>query len=137
VDLAGFAGAVRGVADRAEASLANDCARTAAREFLGALQVTTPVLTGALRESEHVSGVTGGGAVATAIVGSDLIYAHFRNFGGTITKKSPGSLGTPAAGFFGHSVTQAGSHYMERAQAEAIGPIQAACRAYLDEFLVI
>ena len=135
MNLAGFAAEVRAVAGRAEAELAPECARVAAREFLAALEVTTPVLTGALRASEHVMGITGGGPVAVAEVGSELIYAKFRNDGGTITRHGPGSLGTPAVGFFGHSVTQAGSHYMEAAAGLAEGPIRAACVIKLDEFL--
>jgi hypothetical protein len=136
VDLAGVAAAVKGIADRADAELASECARTAAREFLGALQVTTPVETGALRESERIFGVSGGGAVAVAVVGSELLYARFRNDGGTIRVKRAKVL-TDGTRFFGKQVTQAGSHYMEKAEAEAVGPIAAACRAFLDEFLVL
>jgi len=134
VDLAGFAAAVKGIAERADAELAPECARTAAREFLGALQVTTPVESGALRESERIFSVSGAGPVAVAVVGSDLIYAKFRNDGGTIRVKHAKLL-TDGTRFFGKQVTQAGSHYMERGEAEAAGPIEAACRAYLDEFL--
>ena len=137
MDLAGFGAAVRDVASRAEASLASDCARTAAREFLGALQVTTPVETGALRASEHVFGVTGGGAVAVAVVGSDLIYAHFRNFGGTITKQVARVAGYPGGRVlrpFGHPgrVTLHGTRRGGGGRAYPGG-----VPAYLDEFLVI
>lgn len=135
MDLAGFAAEVRALATRAEAELAGECARTAAREFLAALDVTTPVRTGELRRSMHTVSVSGGGAVAVAIIGSDLIYAKFRNDGGTIHVKRARVLGTPAVGFFGKQVTQAGSHYMERAAAEAEGPIRAMCQIRLAEFL--
>ncbi|HEV2254386.1 MAG TPA: HK97 gp10 family phage protein [Streptosporangiaceae bacterium] len=136
MDLAGFAGEVRLLAGRAEAALAGECARTAAREFLGALQVTTPVETGALRASEHVLTVSGGGTVAVAVVGSELIYAKFRNDGGTIHSKGPWSLRRGNT-YFGRHVTQRGSHYMENAEALAAGPIAAACAAYLGEFLTL
>ena len=138
MNLEEFAAAVEALADRAEADLARECAEVAAREYLAALHVTTPVLTGALRESEQVFGVTGGGAVAIAEVGSDLVYARFRNDGGTITSKGPWPLRNPATGqVFGRSVTQAGAHYIEKAEAWAEGPIQAACQAKLDEFLTL
>jgi hypothetical protein len=136
VNLAEFAGACKALAERAEADLARECAQAAAREYLAALHVTTPVLTGALRESEHVMGVTGGGPVAVAEVGSELIYARFRNFGGTIHSKGPWPLRNRATGqVFGRSVTQAGSHYIENAEAWAEGPIRAACQARLDEMI--
>lgn len=134
MNLAEFAGAVRALAGRAEAELAGECARVAGREFLAALEVTTPVRTGALRASERVFSVSGGGAVAVAIVGSDLIYAKFRNDGGTIRVKRAKVL-TDGTHFFGKQVTQAGSHYMERGEAEAAGPIQAMCAITLAEFL--
>lgn len=135
MDLAGFAGAVRDLAARAEAELAGECARVAAREFLAALDVTTPVRSGELRRSMHTFSVSGGGAVAVAVVGSDLIYAKFRNDGGTIHVRRAKVLGTPAVGFFGKSVTQAGAHYMEAAEADAAGLIAAACKIKLDEII--
>ena len=135
VNLAEAAAAAKALTDRAEATLASECVRAAAIEFLAALYVTTPVRTGALRASEHVFGISGGGAFAVAEVGSDLVYARFRNDGGTITRHGPGSLGTPEVGFFGHSVTQKGSRYFERAEAEARGPIAVACRAKLAEIV--
>jgi hypothetical protein len=135
VNLAEFAAEVRALAGRAEAGLAGECARAAAKEMLAALEVTTPVRSGALRASERVFSITGGGPVAVAVVGSDLIYAKFRNDGGTIRVKRAKVLGTPAVGFFGKQVTQAGSHYMERAEVEAAGLIQAMCAITLAEFL--
>jgi Bacteriophage HK97-gp10, putative tail-component len=137
VDLAGFAAEVRALAARAESGLARDCAGAAARELLAALEVTTPVRTGALRASERIFSVSGGGPAAVAVVGSDLVYAKFRNDGGTIRVKHAKVLGTPAVGFFGKKVTQAGAHYMEAAEAEAIGPIQAACASIVADFLTL
>lgn len=134
MDLAGFAAEVRALAVRAETGLARDCAGAAARELLAALEVTTPVRSGALRASERIFSVSGGGPVAVAVVGSDLIYAKFRNDGGTIRVKRAKVL-TDGAHFFGKQVTQHGSHYMERAEGEARGPIQAACASIVADFL--
>lgn len=134
MDLAGFAAEVRALAVRAETGLARDCAGAAARELLAALEVTTPVRSGALRASERIFSVSGGGPVAVAVVGSDLIYAKFRNDGGTIRVKRAKVL-TDGAHFFGKQVTQHGSHYMERGEAEALGPIQAACASIVADFL--
>lgn len=134
MNLAEFAGAVRELAVRAEAELAGECARAAAREFLAALDVTTPVRSGELRRSMHTFSVSGGGAVAIAIIGSDLIYAKFRNDGGTIRVKRARVL-TDGAHFFGKEVHQHGAHYMEAAEGMAAGPIRAACQIELDRFL--
>ena len=108
VNLAEFAGACKAAADRAEASLAHDCAEAAAREYLAALHVTTPVLTGALRASERVFAVSGGGEAAVAEVGSDLVYARFRNYGGTIRSKGPWPLRSADGRVFGRVVHQHG-----------------------------
>jgi hypothetical protein len=135
VDLAGFAGAARGMADRAQAGLAVDVARRGARELLAVMEEVTPVRSGHLRSTETVQSVTGDGAHAVALVGPDAVYDKFRNDGGTITRHGPGSLGTPAVGFFGHSVTQRGSHYMERAEEEARPFVEAMARIVLDEYL--
>ena len=43
-------------------------------------------------------------------------------------------LGTPEVGFFGRSVTQAGSHYVERAHSAAVGPVQVAIQMRADSF---
>lgn len=136
--MAGFAAAVKALADRAESSLAPDCARAAAREYHAGLDVTVPVLTGALRGSMHTMSVSGGGPVAVAEVGSDLIYARFRNDGGTIHSKGPWPLRNRETGqVFGRQVTQAGAHYIEKAEGWAEGPIRAACRIRLDEYLTL
>lgn len=137
VNLGEFAAALRGLAERAEADLAPQCAEEAGRDFLAVLRAVTPKRTGHLMESESLDSVTGGGAVAEAVVGAHAVYAEFRNNGGTITRHGPGSLGTPAVGFFGHSVTQRGSHYFERAEGLAVSQIQAACQGVLDRFLVL
>jgi hypothetical protein len=138
VNLQEAAAAARELAGRAEASLAHDCAEAAAKEYLAALFVTTPVLTGALRATERINDVTGGGAVAVADVGPHIVYDKFRNDGGTITSHGPWPLRNRATGrVFGHSVTQRGSHYMERAEAEAEGTIQASMGIILDGFLTL
>ena len=124
----------RAATDRAEASMARDCAAAGARAFLPIERSVTPVLSGRLRESEAVKAVTGGGSYAEAVVSPNTVYAHFRNFGGTITVRRAKVLGTPAVGFFGRSVTQAGSHYVERAHAAAIGPVQVAIKMRAETF---
>jgi len=138
VNLAEAAGAFRRVAERAEEGLARECAQAAAREFLAALDVTTPVLSGDLRRSMHTFSVSGGGTRAVAVVGSDLIYAAFRNYGGTITSKGPWPLRNRATGqVFGRSVTQHGAHYMESAEGLAEGPIRAAVAIAADDMFRI
>jgi phage gpG-like protein len=143
MDLAEGAAAWRRVAERAEESLAVDCAKAAAKEFRAALDITVPVLSGDLRDSMHVFSVEGDGEHAIAIIGSELIYAKFRNDGGTITRKKgrPAVLGTPATGFFGKgnpaTVTQVGSQYMQRAEEWSDGPLQAAIRGVVVEYFTI
>jgi hypothetical protein len=139
VNLAGLAEECKALAERAEAGLAEECARAAAREFRAALDITVPVLTGDLRDSMRTFSVSGGGAVAVAEVGSELIYAKFRNDGGTITAHGPWPLRNKDTGQVfsrpGGSVTQAGSRYMERAEEWAESPIAATCQIKLDEYL--
>lgn len=137
MNLGEFAGAVKELAGRCEAELAREACAEAARDYLAILRAVTPKRTGRLAESEKIDSISGGGAVATAVVAPHTVYAAFREHGGTITKHSPGSLGTPAVGWFGHSVFQAGSHYMERAEGMAKGPVAAACQQALDRMLVI
>jgi Bacteriophage HK97-gp10, putative tail-component len=134
VDFAEAAARFREATARAEASLARDCARAGANEFLAELHVTTPVESGALRASERVWRVSGGGAHAEAIVGPNIIYARFRNDGGTIRVRRAKVL-TDGTRFFGRSVTQHGAHYMEKAEAGAQGTIQAAMAAILSDYL--
>lgn len=127
----------REIAARCEDSLALDCARAGAKEYLAALEVTTPVRSGALRASEHIDAVFGSGTHATAVVAPHIIYAAFRNYGGTITVKRARVLGTPAVGFFGRSVTQSGAHYMEKAEDESRGTMAAAMGIIVSEYLTL
>lgn len=133
MDLAGAAARFREMAVRAEADMARDCAAAGARAFLPIEKSVTPVLSGRLRESEAVKAVTGGGSYAEAVVSPNTVYAHFRNFGGTITVRRARVL-TDGTRFFGRSVTQQGSHYVERAHAAAVGPVQVAIEARADTF---
>lgn len=135
MNLGEFAGAARGVADRARESLAIEACRAAAKEYLAVLETETPVRSGALRASEAIRSVTGDGSHAVALAGPDIVYDRFRNDGGTITKHTPGSLGTPAVGWFGHSVTQRGSHYMERARDAAQSVIGTVVEIVADEII--
>lgn len=131
--LSEFAGKLREIADRAEADLAIDACRMGAREYLAVLQGNTPVLTGALRSSEHVWRVTGGGEHATAIAGPNIVYDRFRNDGGTIRVRRAKVL-SDGVSFFGKSVTQAGSHYMERSEGPGQAALTVACRVTAAEF---
>ena len=137
MNLGEFAGAVKDLAARCETSLARDACTEAARDYLAILRHVTPKRTGRLADSETIDSIAGGGAVAVAVVAPHTVYAAFREHGGTITKHSPGSLGTPAVGWFGHSVYQAGSHYMEKAEGLASGPVRGACQMVLDRMLVL
>lgn len=134
MNLAEFAGAVRGVAARCDESLAVEAARRSAREALAILQMETPVRSGALRASERVWRVFGSGAEAEAVYGPNIIYDHFRNDGGTITVRRAKVL-TDGSSFFGRSVTQAGDHYMERGTEMARGPAEEICRIVADEMI--
>ena len=134
MNLAEAASKFRAATGRAEASMARECAAAGARAFLPIERSKTPVLSGRLRESEAVKAVTGSGTYAEAVVSPHRIYAHFRNFGGTITVRRAKVLGTPEVGFFGRSVTQAGSHYVERAHDAAIGPVQVAIKMRAETF---
>ena len=127
MNLSEAAARFREIAEHCEESLAVDCARAGAKEYLAALFVTTPVLSGALRATEKVNFVTGDGTHAVADVGPDIIYDRFRNDGGTITSKGPWSLHNAGTGqYFGRHVTQAGSHYMERGEQAGRGPAREA-----------
>ena len=137
MDLGEFAAALRGLADRAESELALECVRPAAREALASLQMETPVRSGALRGSEVIRSVAGSGAYAEAVYGPDIVYDRFRNDGGTITRHGPGSLGTPAVGFFGHSVTQRGDHYIERGEELARANVETIVRTVVQDFLTL
>jgi hypothetical protein len=137
VNLGEAAAAYRAVADRCEASLALEACRESAKDAVAVLRIVTPKRTGALADSEVINSVEGGGTHAVANYGPHKIYDRFRNDGGTITRKLPPPhvLGNPSVGFFGHSVTQKGSHYMERGEAAARPAVDAACQMVLDEYL--
>jgi len=113
--------------------MARDCAAAGARAFAPIERAKTPVLSGRLRESETVKAVTGGGSYAEATVAPNTVYAHFRNFGGTIRIRRAKVL-TDGVNFFGKEVTQAGSHYVERAHAAAVGPVQVAIKMRAESF---
>lgn len=124
--------------ERAQAAMetraAIECAREAGHAYLVQLRETTPVLTGELRASERVDAVRGSGTYATATIGAHTVYAEFRNNGGTITVKRARVL-TNGSEFFGRSVTQAGSHYFERATGQAATPIDDACKKVIEGIL--
>jgi hypothetical protein len=115
-----------------EAEAALQVVTEQAEVYLPILQSVTPMLSGRLRLSETLNALTGGGTFAAANLGPHTVYAEFRNDGGTITAKRFPQLGNPEAGWFGKSVTQTGSHYMERAQAEAAGECEAAAEQVVD-----
>jgi hypothetical protein len=102
---------------------ARDIATAMGARFTHELKGNTPVLSGALRASEHSDGTEGGGTSATVTVSTHLpLYASFREHGGTITVKRARVL-TDGHRFFGRSVTQAGSHYMQRTAQWAAGGV--------------
>jgi hypothetical protein len=135
--LAGFAAAVRAIAEKAETSLAVDVCRAMTVPALEALQMETPKRSGALARSEHVDAVYGSGLQATAIIAPHIRYAAFREYGGTITKHGPGSLGNPGVGWFGHSVFQHGAHYMEKGEAAGRAPASAAAARAVADFFTL
>lgn len=136
MNLSEAAAAYRAMAARCQESLALDCARAGAKEYLAALDVTTPVLSGALRASEHIDAVFGSGSRATAVVAPHIIYAEFRNNGGTIHVRNKKVLSNGSQ-FFGTHVTQAGSHYMERAADDAGGTMPAAMAIIVSDYLTL
>lgn len=123
----------------ASADIQRDAALKAARAagdaLLREMQRVTPVLTGALRGSERVNSVTGSGTRATAAVGPHMIYAQFRNYGGTIHVKNARVL-SDGRSFFGRQVTQGGSHYMEKAATwAAAGGLDGPVGQAIDEIM--
>jgi hypothetical protein len=135
--LGDWAAKVADAAARIESGLAIEVAREQARDFLAIERHVTPKRTGRLADSETIDALTGGGTRAVAVVSPHTVYAAFRENGGTITRHLPPPhvLGNPAVGFFGHSVTQAGSHYVERAQGLAAGPMAVAAEIAIARFL--
>lgn len=136
MNLAEFAGLARQMAERASAGLAKDCVQAMADVALPVLKSVTPVRSGQLRDSETIDVVAGTGAYGIAIIAPHTVYAEFRNNGGTITVKRAKVL-TDGVSFFGKSVTQQGSHYIEKGEAAARGPCEAAARAVADRFFVL
>lgn len=123
----------REAATRAEASLALEVVTEMTRDYITVLRAVTPKRTGYLADSEYPDFITGNGVFATARAGPHAIYARFRNEGGTIHVRRAKVL-TDGASFFGRSVTQQGSRYMERGEAAAEGVCHTAAQAVADRF---
>jgi hypothetical protein len=136
VNLAGGAAAFRGLADRAESDLALEACGEAARDYLAVLRQVTPKRSGRLADSETVTGPSGGGLRATALVGPHVIYAAFREHGGTIHVRNAKVL-TDGVSFFGRSVTQAGARYMEKAEGPGSAAVAHACRVVAVRFFTL
>lgn len=137
MNLEGAAARFAEIADRCEAGLAIDAVKAMVQVYVPVLKGVTPVRTGRLRDSEYPDFIAGNGVAAAASVAPHTEYAEFRNFGGTITAKNFPQLGNPDVGWFGKSVTQQGSHYMERGHDAAEGPCRAAAHAVADEYLTL
>jgi Bacteriophage HK97-gp10, putative tail-component len=140
VTVAELAAKLREAAARAETELAKPLVTEMSRSYLAILRARTPVRSGRLRDSEYPDFIAGGGTHAEAVVSPHTVYAQFREDGGTITAKKPNKrgqlmLGTPAAGFFGREVTQAGAHYVEHSHLAALAVCDGIARAVLDEFM--
>lgn len=136
MDLAGGAAMFRGIADRAKSDLALEACGEGARDYLTVLRAVTPKRTGALADSETVTGPSGGGTHATAAVGPHIVYAEFRERGGTIHVRSARVL-TDGVSFFGKQVTQAGSRYMEKAEGPGRAAVENACRVTAARFFTL
>lgn len=129
-----WASRLQAAAAQMEASLAVEAAREQARDFLAVERFVTPKRSGRLADSETVDSVTGGGAQARAVVSPHTVYASFRNRGGTISVRNKRVL-SDGESFFGKTVTQAGSHYVERSEAIAGPSMDAAAAEVVDRFL--
>lgn len=136
------------VAGRMSTSLARDAAEEGAIAFLRIEHMVTPKVTGALADSEIIDSIAGGGAQAVATCSPHKKYAAFRNDGGTISAKDEPARsgkvhasGIPYrhslawAGGFAMHVTQAGAHYVQRAESLAPGAVRGAVGTVLDAFL--
>jgi hypothetical protein len=140
------AGRLAAAAARIQDGLAMDVCEAQALAFQQLERELTPKKTGALADSETIDSLSGGGSHAEATVAPHKIYAEFRNDGGTIhAKEGParsGRLHQPSgipyrhslawAGGFAMHVTQAGAHYVQRAQAAAPGICRQAAEAVMD-----
>lgn len=136
MNLAGGAAAYRSLARRAEADLALEACGEAAKDYLAVLRAVTPKRSGRLADSETVTGPVGGGLHASALVGPHIIYAAFREHGGTIHVRNAKVL-TDGVSFFGKSVTQAGSRYMEKAAGPGEAAVANACRVVAARFFTL
>lgn len=130
----GAAARFREIAQHCEEGLAVEACRAAANDYVTVLRMTVPVETGALRDSVHLWRVWGDGRQAEAIAGPNIVYADFRDRGGTIRIRRAKVL-SDGERFFGKQVTQEGSHYMLRAKVSSEGPIANACRLVVDKFI--
>lgn len=130
-----LAGVLRETAARAEESLAREVVTEMARTYLAILKTRTPVRSGMLRDSEYPDFIAGNGEHATAAVSPHTVYAQFREDGGTITVKRAKVL-TDGVSFFGRSVTQEGSHYVERSHNAALAPCHAAAQEITDRYFL-
>lgn len=84
-DIADLVAKLKRIQDAVKERGARVVCEAASEEFLHQLQDNTPVLTGALRDSERVNGYTGGGTRVTGNIGTHLeLYASFRETGGDI-----------------------------------------------------
>jgi bacteriophage HK97-gp10 putative tail-component len=142
--LSEWAAKVEAAAERVGSELAITVVKEQARDFLATERVVTPKRTGRLADSETIDSVGGGGSSATATVSPHAIYAEFRNDGGTIHAK-PG-LGRKGmrphtlhwggdGGPFPLSVTQSGSHYVQRAEAAAAAELADVAEMVTMQFL--
>lgn len=150
--LGAWAAKVAAAAERIEGGLAIAVVREQARDFLAIERAVTPKRTGRLADSERIDSISGGGSHARAVVSPHTIYAKFREDGGTISAKygevwkTPKNSKTGRARMYRHTlhwegggfpmhVTQAGSHYVERAQGAAAAPLAGAAEQVLATFL--
>jgi hypothetical protein len=129
--------------ERASESLAIDVCRAQAERFVDIEKLVAPKRTGKLAGSVRINGIGGGGAHASAIVSPHVIYASFRNEGGTISAKDGEVWKTVNGksrmyrhtlhfdGTFALRVTQGGAHYVQKAEAAARGPCEEAAEIVL------
>ena len=89
----GAAARFREIAQHCEEGLAVEACRAAANDYVTVLRMTVPVETGALRDSVHLWRVWGDGRQAEAIAGPNIVYADFRDRGGTIRIRRESSPG--------------------------------------------
>ena len=83
-DLAAVLGKIAAAVDEKSGDV---CIRAMAPAFLRVLRSVTPVESGRLRASETIDSMSSGGRHGEAEVAPHTVYAHFRNYGGTIRAK--------------------------------------------------